>query len=263
MEAICTASTASGKKCKRCVEKHGDEYCWQHSERVTKTPKRSSPKKPSPKRGSPIKMSPKKEAFELENLPKEVLYDVLLRLPYERLNSVCRANKKIAKICIEKRFQEEYKAKHPEHKTMLIGPLGPKKELFGSDDVHVHYDSINNRIVVFTRNDQLSRISYTPSIQNYGIKIPKDYGSLQIVAVKDKDNWKMVIQRGLKKDTDIAYTADNAMIEIKNFLKSIGKERWQPKKARVRNYGTEFKSSPQSANEFVTIIENELAKINK
>jgi hypothetical protein len=266
MDPICTATTSSGKKCTRCVEKHGVKYCWQHS-KTPKTKSSKTPKKTSPKRGSPKKMSPKKEAFDLEQLPKEVLYEVLLRLPYERLNSVCRTSKKIAKICIEERFQEEYKAKHPEHQTMFVGELRKPTmyDIRKKPGTYIFHDGIGNKLIIHVNDkEEINTIEYTPLQQFYGLKQPENYEPLSVYANKTSSKiikpggWTTTIQRS-NKNTFKAYTGPGYMGDIYKFLVSIGKSRW---KYRMNETPDGYISlSPTATLEFLTIIKNELDKL--
>lgn len=276
MEAICTATTSSGKKCTRCVEKHGVEFCWQHagkrsSKVSSKTPKKSPVKKVSPKksstRGRSLKTSPKKEAFPLEKLPREVLYDVLMKLPYERLNAACRTSKKLAKICNESRFQQEYKAKHPGHldRKMFIGELAKPTlyDIRGKPGNYIFHDEIGNKLTIDVNlRDGVNNIEYTPKNQNYGLPPVQGYDPISIFAHKSHSRitggWAILVQRS-DEVTGWAYTGPGYLGEIENFLISIGKERWfsgLKKTAEDIIY-----MSPRATAEFLTIIKNELDKL--
>lgn len=278
MEAICTATTSSGKKCTRCVEKHGAEFCWQHSKGVSKTPsktpkqtlpsktsKRGSSKKMSPKGGSP-KNSPQ-EVFQLEQLPPVVLHNVLLNLPRERLNSVCRISRKLAAICSNWRFQEEYNTKHPQGNTMFVGNLSKPATMYDirtKPGIYLFHDEARNTLTIEVNKEGVNVIEYKPARQFYILQPPENYEPLMIYARKRSSEiikpggWITTIQRS-NKNTLKAYTGPGYMGDIYTFLRSIGKTRW--KEGMNETKEGYIYLSPRSTAEFLTIIKNELDKL--
>jgi len=75
--------TSAGKTCKKCSAKR--ERCHQHS----------------------ISPGP------FHELPNPALYEILLNLPREQLNAVCRSNKRMTEFCSNPRFRMDYNERHP------------------------------------------------------------------------------------------------------------------------------------------------------
>ncbi len=101
----CGHSTENGKKCKRDVQS-GKNVCWQHD------PSHVSPKK------SPLNLN------NIEDLPAEIIEEILLKIPRERINAFCRANPrgKIAAVCANQNFQNRWKKLHPaEYRQTING----------------------------------------------------------------------------------------------------------------------------------------------
>jgi hypothetical protein len=256
MDPICTATTSSGKKCTRCVEKHGVKYCWQHA----KTPKRSSPKKASPKKGSPKKMSPKRPEMIShlgQILPKDVLINhILLKMSHQELNSTCKTNKRIAAICKDPNFRQRYEAIHGRLSSMFVGRLVKIGENRG---LHEFHDDLNNRLKIVKHLERgVIEIEYIPNNQFYGIQPPDIYKKLSIQAFKSGKKWNVRIQRD-EPGTGRAWTGEGHMEDIKNFLRSIGKERWFDN-LRTKDYRGLILLSPKYGEEFVNIIKNEMKK---
>jgi len=57
--------------------------------------------------------SVKSPPFPIENLIKDVLFKIMLELPREQLNALCRASKRYREICKNDLFRKLYIAKHP------------------------------------------------------------------------------------------------------------------------------------------------------
>lgn len=149
----CGALTSTGKKCKmsRPCRYHGAQSPKSSTKISTfedalgifspKTPKKSpersaksrSVKTTSPKR-SPKTSSPKLDVARFEALPGVVLYQVLLNIPRDQINAICRAaskNSSVYKICKSIRFRQEYDAKHPVRANIL--PSGMKIDRLSLD----------------------------------------------------------------------------------------------------------------------------------
>ena len=118
----CGTMCPSGKKCKRQVD-HPGEVCWQHSATGSskKTTASKSPKKSVARKSrsvgatSPVKF----DINYLETLPKDVLQMILLEMPKDQINAVCRSQaknseSKIRRICQDSNFRTQYIKKHGE-----------------------------------------------------------------------------------------------------------------------------------------------------
>ena len=247
-----------------------------------KTPKSSkrSPKKSPAKssRKSPTKSSPKrspvgKKQFDLDKLSKVELYEVMLNVPRDTINALCRANKKYADICRIERFRQEYNARH---KNMLIvGKLKLKKPGREGDLIKKirFIDEAENEIQIeimyLTRIGSygISKIIYIPKNQIYPKSLPKN------LVIDDKvvsellrnkvfigcDQGKFGIGRSKEQKIKI-----DKEIEAQEVLKYIGKEKWFRK---IKDAGSLIDEDRNLLNkdyviDFIKIIEKAVENID-
>ena len=106
-----TPKTASGSPCKLCLKKGSGNLCHLHGG----SPVRSA---------SPRSKTPTRSPKTFFNTVGDPLYNILLNLPKEELQVICRVNEKAKKICKNTRFQKDWILAHLDP---YIHKIGTKK----------------------------------------------------------------------------------------------------------------------------------------
>lgn len=226
--------TVKGKKCKKC-EKKGS-ICKQHLSMDISSSVKS--------KTSAIRSSP----FPVEDLTKNVLFQMMLELPKEQLNALCRSSKKYAAICRNDLFRKLYNAKHINEPSMFVGELIWKDK---PDFRYVAKDSIGNKLIIQNNEEGEYVIEYAPKKQEN-----KDSIDIMLIFRNNKLNSSVIkvgSTRGVKKT------------EVENYLKSIGKLHWLHKNCPIKstdiNRIPSCKLNKKGAKEFLNIVKREVNKI--
>ena len=152
----CGTICPSGKKCKRQVD-HPGEVCWQHSATGSSKPSgrsaSKSPKKSIARKSLPVKFDVK----YLETLPKDVLQMILLEMPKDQINAVCRSQaknseSKIRRICKDPNFRTQYIKKHGEFIEFITDVKLQRTQTSGVSDYYRFVDQTGG-ILEITRRE--------------------------------------------------------------------------------------------------------------
>ncbi len=98
--------------------------------------------------------------MDITGLPKEVLFDLLLKVEPHEIDIVCRSkNSRVRAICSSKLFQEAYKLKYP--RKLMTGEISVSKQFH---EIYIFTDEKGNKITI-ERGSGV--IQYIPAKQIY------------------------------------------------------------------------------------------------
>lgn len=259
MESSKIHLTQTGQKCKKCLAKGGPCHLHGGKTPAKKTPKKTptrTPKRVSPKK-SPKKSSPKKSPTVAwtDQLPAPALYEMLLGVKPESLNAVCRASKNAAKICAEKRFQEQYSKKHNfDFESLIKGNLHiiSSGEVMGADlfgdetyflkdekgnEVFVNYDSSSNRIEKITYRAIEQKKTVDIVLKRYGNKWEMEFETLNgrrppqkdltdLLQLIGKNHWYRGWDGRFKNKNREKEVIDSFIKSVKPKISKVLKQKW-------------------------------------
>lgn len=208
--------------------------------------------------------------MDITKLPKEVLFELLLRVEPHEIDIVCRSkNSRVRAICSSQMFQQAYKLKYP--KKLMTGKIS--MSIF--TDFYIFTDEKENEIVIEHENGEIDSIEYTPFRQIYPSTYVKSISELSdfyidedslrmnnpllISMQKYKNNYTLRIGReglyGVRMNADEKIFLDSYNSEVKEFLDYIERPYWYSPDIKYRSSASE-KSMKEFNNEIIDILKD-------
>jgi len=212
-----------------------------------------------------LKKEEEEKKIDINNLPKEALFQLLLQVEPKEIKIVCHSkNPRVRQICSSGLFQEAYKKKYPKKLLdFFFTNMGRDNiEMIGKnkDIIRVVYNPETQKLkyIEFRPHNQIFPSTTIPenrSMINLHLEF-RNNNPIQIVLFEDDGEMKMTIGRddigeiSTKKDEE--KFRENYNQEVKEFLQSIERENWwNPNIQYQKN-----EVSKQSMNEFYNQVLN-------
>ncbi len=208
--------------------------------------------------------------MDITALPKEVLFDLLLKVEPHEIDIVCRSkNSRVRAICSSKLFQQAYKKKYP--KKLMTGKIS----MSTSNNFYIFIDEKENEIVIEHENGEIYSIEYTPFKQLYPSTYVKSISELSdffidedslrmnnpliISMQKYKNNYILRMGReylyGVRMNDDEKIFLDSYNSEVKEFLDYIERRNWYSPDIKYRSSASE-KSMKEFNSEIIDILKD-------
>lgn len=186
--------------------------------------------------------SQSKKLIDINNLPKEALFDLLLQVEPREIKIVCYSkNPRVRQICNSGLFKKAYKEKYPKK---LIGDQSFAN--FGKGFIEIVDEKKLNVIRISYDEDskELNYIDFIPHRQVYpSTMIPEELGyvnldrylleksPMTISIYENEDGSKYIMDVGRNNGYSFTVKQDeqfrkNYNQEVKEFLESIEREKW-------------------------------------
>ena len=214
-------------------------------------------------------------SFDIKQLPKEALFNLLLLVQPEEIKTVCKSKNPIVRaICDSRYFQDAYRNKYP--KKLIQAPLKttPREGNMGASSYLEILDKRDNKLVIYYDDStgELYWIFYIPSRQNYpstaikNIDVSKTNPIEISLEKQDDGNFSMTIGRnnlhGIISAVDEDDFLGNYNQEVKEFLVDIERERWWSPDIQFRKNQVSQRVMLDFYDDVIQILkENDLLKI--
>jgi len=215
-----------------------------------------------------------KKLIDINKLPKEALFNLLLQVEPKEIKIVCRSkNPRVREICNSELFKNAYKEKYPKK---LIGDKSYVNFKKGFIEI-IDEITLNAIIISYdVESKELNCIEFAPYRQVYPSTVATKNRSLknlnvelimnnpiQIIIIEDEDGkFRMTVGRdniyGISTIKDDETFRKNYNQEVKEFLQSIEREKWWNSNIQFReNYATD-----KAMKEFYDDVINIMKRMN-
>lgn len=213
----------------------------------------------------------REETFDIKQLPKEALFNLLLLVQPEEIKTVCKSkNPKVRTICNSRYFQDTYRNKYP--KKLIQAPLrvsDVKGNMGASSYLEIRDKRDNELSIAYDDSTgELDWIIYSPKTQIYPSTSKFHFlNPIQITLEKEDDHiFSMTIGRNHLRGTfstkDEADFLANYNQEVREFLADIERERWWSPDIQFRKNQVSQRVMLDFYDDVIQILkENDLLKI--